>query len=490
MSLLLLVLVSLGILQADGVDVQHFGHGLDSRRSLLSTRDHSESDDSFVNSWCISLNPFIKNARRCGCKEGPTPPVKGGACCSMVAYRDGEDCNGHGTCVAYQPSVEELKAMKKNKYIGEFLQIEEYQNFDDVLQEGAGEHGDLGHERGASTDHHRSSLRPHAAAIKLRSPYSVHNDDSNDTLDTGLHAQEKIRHRAADLSGPAVLKDHDSSRDADASNSISEDESHHQHEWALHIDSLPSKSGLQRSLSSNHRSHSEVTQYSENRARHNHPQSRNRRLRREHVFEALKLSPVTSPALKQIVNHTHATVICARQGSPLYSNFSYKPSDGWNNSRLVLQNYSRVNCAGLQDTGTVASRLLSLFQQWLSPATGSGHVRPTDVTLSSDDIDGEDYVASVHSAVAALLEVASRERASSFTGSTSGGRSQMLLSQKLNHLLSSADDIAVHAASAGAIKNHYVGYGQTKSMFKNYVVFTEVCLECPRACLLASRQLM
>ena len=109
---------------------------LAANRRLLSSRQSSESHDSasesvdLAPSWCRSLNPFVKNARRCGCKEGPTPPIKGGACCSMVAYRDGEDCNGNGECVGFTPGHEDREALKvkANKYIGEFLEIEEYQS--------------------------------------------------------------------------------------------------------------------------------------------------------------------------------------------------------------------------------------------------------------------------------------------------------------------------------------------------------------------------
>lgn len=109
---------------------------LATRRRLLSSREsadnHAVVDESvdIAPSWCRSLSPFVKNARRCGCKEGPTPPIKGGACCSMVAYRDGEDCNGNGQCVGFAPGHDERNALKlkANKYIGEFLEIQEYQS--------------------------------------------------------------------------------------------------------------------------------------------------------------------------------------------------------------------------------------------------------------------------------------------------------------------------------------------------------------------------
>ena len=291
------------------------------RRSLLATRSsaaveltsraESESEEGLSPMWCRSLSPFISNARRCGCKSGPQPPIKGGACCSMVAYKGGMDCNGNGQCEGFEPTKAEKTLLRKNKYIGEFLDIEEYvtPDSDFILREYTTEKD--------AKDHEKAALR------LLGHPHQL----------------------------PAPMA-------------------------PLHPDK---------------------------------------------ALELLNLSAVTSPTLRRAANSSRASILCARPGSPLYTDYTpmlpkhlqrselgegepVGGSDGdgvahhRNYSQAAsgvsaeeygyqhLQSYGRANCVGLRDTATFSRALLATRSQ---PSLSGGVAEFPAAVMSMLELDAD-----------------------------------------------------------------------------------------------------
>jgi hypothetical protein len=225
------------------------------------------------------------------------------------------------------------------------------------------------------------------------------------------------------------------------------------------------------------------------------------------VFPLLRLSPVTSAALRSAANHSRASVVCARQDSPLYRDFTPEfeahrrrrveelrhrsgssGGGGGNGSGTgagisaeedlfhEVRHYGRANCAGVRDTASFASTLLESLRSWLSwlsPPPQPGRLRNsssssnngTTPSFPADDPAGDDYLASVHAAVTSLLEVGSAADA---------GLADRL--HALVHGLETATATATAtAAAAAAAAAGYVGYGATKSSGrKQYIMFTDV----------------
>jgi hypothetical protein len=133
----------------------------------------------------------------------------------------------------------------------------------------------------------------------------------------------------------------------------------------------------------------------------------------DRVFAALHLSAVTSAVLRRHMNHSEASVICARPGSPLFTDVSQNGSV----DDVLLEHYGRANCAGVQDTSSTASALLHTLLNWSSSSPSSkppGRLRPADASIASsssmaedDDPTGGDYLESVHIAASALVELSS-----------------------------------------------------------------------------------
>ena len=163
---LLLLSILLLFIPAASTATKLFETSRSHTRALLVGRtfvDDSDSADSGEGSllgepsWCKNKNSNARfgNKRRCGCKDGPPQVIKDGACCSMIGFRNGQDCNAHGTCDYFRPGPAELESLKKQskkkkyKYIGEFLEIHEYETPEDFRLNDSDDHHD-----GASGSEH------------------------------------------------------------------------------------------------------------------------------------------------------------------------------------------------------------------------------------------------------------------------------------------------------------------------------------------------
>ena len=140
------------------------------------------------------------------------------------------------------------------------------------------------------------------------------------------------------------------------------------------------------------------------------------------IFTLLNLTAVTSDTVRAAANHSHASIVCARPGSPLFSQhrtLPHKnsmtqsthdqnlndPSGSWQSVR----SYGRANCVGLRDTQTAALKILDTIFHWGS-AVESQSISQDNTSAAKrwailDDSSGPDYLDSVHTAVTALLQI-------------------------------------------------------------------------------------